>query len=229
MAKPVLKTLLILTLLLNGAFAGAKSAGWRTSLNNLQESLGQLVIIKSSDRLPSEERVAVDIEARKTAFNRVLDLAAEELTDLKKKLEKLTHPDRLKHLDTITEYQSYYEIIRGQINKEINLEEVVDIATKFKKWRETTYNRGAIKIIDFILVFQNQEAIKVAENRLDRIMRDFKVIKSYLMPNEWSLAEKLVDDARNLINEAKKGEVPVVTQKITAAYKNFITLSEMVR
>ena len=227
MVKPVLKILLTISLLTSGTLTNAKIS--QSSLDTLQESLEQLVSIKSSSQLPSEEKQIVEIEARKTAFNRVLDLDTEELGGLRKKLEKLTNAERLKHLNTIEEYRSYYEIIRGQINKEINLVELVEIATGFKKWRETIYNKELTKIVNFILIFQNQEVIKIAENRLNRITRDFKFIKSHLMPNQWGLAEKLVDDAGKLINEAKTANVELQTQKITSAYKNFIILSEMVK
>lgn len=239
MVKPALKVLLIIPLLANGYLAGAKSADRRTSLNNLQESFDQLITIKNSQLLLNE-RGAIELVARTAVFNRVLDLANEELSDLKKKLEKLSNPDRLQHLNNIKEYQSYHETVRGQINREIDLKELVDIAAKFKQWRETVYNKEIEKTINFVLVFQTQEAIKTAENRLDRIMRDFKIIKSYLMPNEWGVAEKLVDDAKNLIKEAKKinveaqtsfNEVGIqtATQKIAAAYKNFIAISDMVK
>ncbi len=239
MVKPALKVLLIIPLLANGYLAGAKSADRRTSLNNLQESFDQLITIKNSQLLLNE-RGAIELVARTAVFNRVLDLANEELSDLKKKLEKLSNPDRLQHLNNIKEYQSYHETVRGQINREIDLKELVDIAAKFKQWRETVYNKEIEKTINFVLVFQSQEAIKTAENRLDRIMRDFKIIKSYLMPNEWGVAEKLVDDAKNLIKEAKKinveaqtsfNEVGIqtATQKIAAAYKNFIAISDMVK
>lgn len=230
---------MLITLLLgSGLFVNAKTT--KSSLNSLTESLEQLVVIKKSDQLSSNEKDAIEITARQATFNRVLDLIVEELENLKKRLGKINHPNKTAHVNSINEYLTYHEIIRGQINKDMSADEIIDIASKFKKWRETNYLKEISKILDFVAVFQNQEAIKTTENRLERIVRDFKTIKTYLLPAEWKLAEKLLSDARKLIEEAKainrtalesfdNALIQQANQNLTSAYKNFIALSEMVQ
>ena len=111
MAKPVLKILLTFSLLASGTFASAKIS--QSSLQNLQDSLDQLIIVKNSN-VSSEEKFEADLTARQAAFNRILDLNIEELGGLKKRVEKTTNSERFKYLNamvfiialSITTYQA---------------------------------------------------------------------------------------------------------------------------
>lgn len=228
MATLVLRTLLLFALLGSG---GVSAKTIKSSLDDLLESIEQLTVIKNSGKAPSEEKSAVEINARTATFNRVLDLASEELKELERRMDKIDRPNQEQYANLIGEYLNYYEIIRGQINREISLNELVDIAARFKKWRETDYAKEIKKVADFVLVYQNQEMIRVAKNRLERISADFKTIRGLIMPNQWGLAEKFLADAKNLIEEAEQAnsEAQKKFEKITLAYKNFIMISKMIR
>ena len=245
----ILNVIFIFFLLAIGPIVHAKSL--RPALNNVIESLEQLIAIKNSDNyLSSDEKADIEVEAKKTALNKILELSIEEVKNLENKLEQFNDFSseeisllNQSHINALSDYKSYYESIRQQVNQNISLNEVVDLAQKLKNWRENNYHKKINKIADFVLVFQNQETLKVTENRLSKILRDSKAIKSLIKPTKWAEADKLLETAKKLILEAREVNndaqdfsleskteslVKKSTQNIIEAYQNFIALSELV-
>lgn len=221
--------ILLIFLLLSGCSA-AYAKNLKSSLNDLIESLDQLIVIKKSNSLPADEKNAIEIEARKATFSQVLDLASEEIKGLIKKLEKTKSGQS--QIDQLNEYLDYYELIKGKIYQKIEAAELIDVAQRFKKWREEIYNKETEGIISFILAHQNREMIKIAEIRLGKILKDWKIIKALLKTGQWNGAEELIGKAKTLINEAKELNQRALheqsVQKISEAYQNFIALSALV-
>lgn len=238
-----LRLFLIIVLVASGISANAKNL--KSTLNNLTESLERLSAIKKSEVLPLEEKREIQLEASKTAFNRVIDLALEELNNLKKRLEKYSGPKE--QLKLVGQFIDFHQKVRNQINQDIAWEEVRAIAQEFKKWREEFYIEKVTLIVNAVTALQNQEIIKTAENRLAKVNKDIKLIKNYLRPTKWNEAEKLIVNAKNAIEEA--GEINITVQKllqemelkeidnlleesiqkITEAYQNFIALGKLVK
>lgn len=243
----VYKAIFIATIFLNiTTFSHGKNL--KPALNSVVESLEQLTAIKNSD-LYSIEKDNIETEAKKTAFNRILELSIEEVKNLKKKLEQFddfskeeTSLLNQNYISSLSDYQSYYELIRQQVNQNISLNEVIDLAQKLKSWRESSYHKQINKIANFILVLQNQAMLEVTENRLRKISRDSKAIKSLLKTIKWTEADRLLEEAGDLIKEARKinndaqkqndsETEPLIkesTENITKAYQKFIALGELV-
>ncbi len=245
----ILNAIFILFLLVIGPTVHAKSL--KPALNDVIESLEQLIAIKNSENyLSSDEKANIEVEARKTALNKILELSIEEVKNLKDKLEQFDDFSseeigllNQNHINALSDYESYYESIRQQVNQNIGLSEVVDLARKLKSWRENNYHKKINKIASFVLVFQNQETLKTAENRLNKILRDSKAIKSLVKTTKWGEVDKLLEVAEKLIKEAKKinndaqnfsldleteSLIKKATQNIIEAYQGFITLGKLV-
>ncbi len=228
----------------------------KPALNNVVESLEQLIAIKNSD-LSSTEKDSIETEAKKTAFNRILELSIEEVKNLKKKLEQFSNFPKEEfillnqsYVSSLSDYQSYYELVRQQVNKNISLNELVDLAQKLQNWRETNYHKQINKITNFILIIQNQSILQVTENRLRKISRDSKAIKSLLKITKWNEADALLEEAGGFVKKARKinddaqdlflnqevkqsdskieSLIKESTENITKAYQNFINLGELV-
>lgn len=234
----ICKAVFIATIFLNIVVV-VDGKGLKPALNNVVESLEQLAAIKNSD-ISSIEKDGIETEAKKTAFNRILELSIEEVKNLKKKLEQFNNNQV--YISNLSGYQSHYELIRQQVNQNISLNELIDLAQKLKSWREINYHKQINKIANSILIFQNQTMLKVAENRLRKISRDSKAIKSLLKPIKWNEADTLLEEAGSLIKEARqinndaqkqddsKTELLIKesTENIIRAYQNFIALGELV-
>lgn len=150
--------------------------------------------------IPIEDNLLEKIDA----YKKVIDLALEEVKDLKVKLlnlDKLSIKDlelQTEYLKELNEVINYYEKEKEDFLKkeDVDLIFLKKAAENFKKWREDNYLPINNKIIDFILIKQQLKALEVTKNRYQKIDNDFKKISSKVKN------QKIFVQISNLLNNA---------------------------
>jgi len=197
-----------------GGSGQAPSEAIQSAFQNVVESVDQLLTIKDSE-LSDEEKTLLDIEVRKTALSRILDLSILEANDLKNKLKKLNMKDaplssvldyseiRDNFLNRLNGFLAYYDLTQETLNGSLDLEKIKNLAVDFKAWRETEYNPEVKKIMDFVLVFQIKASIKGSDRRLEKITVDLKKLESLKIMDVAKLRPPL-EEATTAINMARE-------------------------
>lgn len=150
--------------------------------------------------IPIEDNLLEKIDA----YKKVIDLALEEVKDLKVKLlnlDKLSIKDlelQTEYLKELNEVINYYEKEKESFLKkeDVDLIFLKKAAENFKKWREDNYLPINNKIIDFILIKQQLKALDVTKNRYQKIDNDFKKISGKVKN------QKIFVQISNLLNNA---------------------------
>jgi len=224
--------LLVLAAVFLPTLTGAAPSGLKPALKDLNDNLNLLIAVKQSD-LDAEEKIKLEINTRQAAFNNIIDIALTEIALLKNRLEELEKNEPTQQLLTDLEgFIAYYETLRKQINRQLELKELMNIGRQFKLWREITFQPKINQIADLLLATHNEKIIAMAGNRLEKIKNDLKKIKNFLSPAQWQHFEELFTKAKlavALAQELKKTAPNAISQKIKEAYFSFLEMSRLIK
>lgn len=161
------------------------------------------VLAKQTETAPS------GLEVRKQILKEILDLSLSETKNLKESLEKLDLTSsewkeiKEKLLEALGQSDDHYKEIQGNLEKnDYNLDESKAIAKNLKEWRENIYTPQLNAIINMLLIFQNEDLLKITQSRLDKIENDIKKINKQNYIKTESLKIYL-DQATQTLKDAK--------------------------
>ena len=150
------------------------------------------------------------IDDRKSALLAIVDLTFLEIQDLEKKLNAIKDLEgryldiRDSFLAQLEDYNDYLESVKELLNsEEFTMESIQKLAQELKKWRENEYASAIKNIVNFIISFQNQAILKIADNRLNKITLDLKRFKAAKLLETGTLEPLLIKAGDNL----KKAEL----------------------
>jgi len=163
-----------------------------------------------------------DPATTRSALQKVIKLSLLEINELKKNLKKLGVLEedyevlREQFLGDLDNHFDSFKSFESEFADDLNSEELKAIGAELRDWREANYDEEIRNIANFILVFQQGKALKIAEKRLEKTFRDLAKIKPALK-NE---LVRLADEARGDLEEAKK--------LISSAKQSFIIIENEV-
>ena len=213
--------------LISPIFVRAQSP--KPSLQDLGEAFNLLMAVKKSN-LPDKEKEGLEISTRQDAFNDIINLSLAEINSLIKKLKNLTGPER--YLETLTDLENHYKNILNDINRDLTLDEIINLGRQFKIWREAIYQPKIDEITNFILDSYNQKIIAMASHRFQLIEADLEKIKKALSSSKWEQLSRLLEKAGASIEAARelnKDKPAAVAEKIKEAYFSFLDMSRLVK
>lgn len=150
----------------------------------LQDALEALLKVKDSD--PSlRDRDQTEINARKDVIKEIVTCSNLELEAFKKRLEDLNIKDsdardgtlKNKFMDATDAIKAYLASTTDQLAKDLDLPLVKKLAKELSDWRDTYYIPALTGINDFALVIQNQQAIRTARVRFEKISFSLSAVK----------------------------------------------------
>jgi len=151
------------------------------------DSVDKIYEVRESN-LTQQEKLAKEMELKKTALDKVVEFSILETENFKTNLINLEvgedefEAELLALRDTLLikldDYLEHFDFVRNGIKASDNLEIVQSIAGSFNDWREFTYNPEIKKVIEFILIFQNKSFIKLADLRFGKIASDLRTVIS---------------------------------------------------
>ncbi len=221
------------------------------TITNIKNALRGIVDnLEQLSKLPPKN--TEEIKLRKAALRNVIDLATAESNDLKNKLIKLEDLENgyLELRDTLLKelgnHSNYYDSINLTLEKETNLAKVKNISTQLRDWRHIVYHPTLQKVVNFLLVFEGGDALKLAETRFNNISDGLKkvgnleTIKGSPLSGLLVQAEKSLDEARELqkaamliilksANNDTQQLIEDELDKIKEAYGYFIEMSDWLK
>jgi hypothetical protein len=210
-------TTLILATLLTLPKVWAAEVAKTEETKSVEASVNELLLIRDDANLSETEKLARELDLRKKILKEVLTLSLEEVNRLADKLDnlpQLTQNSREKALQndyraSLTNHLNYYTTQLAELDKLTTLEEVKNLAQKVKEYRDNAYNPEVQKIVNFVLVFYNEEVLKLAKTRLEKITTDIKkleklgYIKEGAFSREIKLAGEKLSSAQTALDQAK--------------------------
>lgn len=169
------------------------------------------VFAKDASNLPS----SLDLEARKKILNKVLETTLSEIDGLKNKLNSIDLDDnwtkiRDIFLNDLSDFKSYNESFNKKANRdETTLEGIKELAKEMIIWREKTYTPKLKEITNMTFIFDEENLLKISQERLDKISGDIKKLSKQNYINTVKLksllpkAEKSLNNSKNYQSEAK--------------------------
>ncbi len=147
-----------------------------------------------------------DFISKQNAFYKVMDLADAELKNLNKNLDQISVEDnsdyaRIKTmlLEKISDFRNYNQEIRVKISEANNVDDLKNLAIKFKNWREKYYAPETEIIIDFSLVLKEKDIFATATERFEKIKKDVEKLTN-LKLEQTQQFNSLLDSAKNYLN-----------------------------
>ncbi len=224
--KKMLFTPLVLVFgILGTAPALAVEASSTSTVSSIDQSVLELGAAKDDDKLSPEEKVAKEIEARTKIIGEALTLSFKEIGSLQDKLnqlpkfadksaEKEMQEDFLAKLDN---YNAFFEDEGKKLddikanesdNNKLN-DELKDLAKEIKDYRDGIYSQTSQKVVEFTLVFYDENAVTVAKTRLNKVNADLRkleklgLIEKGYFKTPLDKASKLISGASDLQLQAK--------------------------
>ncbi|MBI4992339.1 MAG: hypothetical protein HZB99_03930 [Candidatus Harrisonbacteria bacterium] len=187
------------------------------------EGIGE---IENNRLLTDEQRGQREATARKEALGKIFDLTLLEDKDLKNKLNNLENLSEDQEtareilLSIFTENENAYQEMQKRLAAAKTLEEVKRLAVDFKNWRNIVYSPKVEKIISFVLVFQQQKTLAIAQERLAKIKADLEELEnSGLVTKEDTdnliqIAESSLQKAEEINKQAEKNNIQIINQSL---------------
>ena len=159
-----------------------------------------------------------DVVLRKQLLKSVMGDSYTEINNLKNRLNKINIADsdwkiiKEKLINDLAYFNDYYKDIESRIDSdpELSLEDIRSIANDLKDWRNSTYTPRLKEITNFILVFEEENLIKIANSRADKITGDLAKFdkQGYIKTNDlkklFAQARKNLDNSQSSNNNAKE-------------------------
>lgn len=178
----------------------------KSALKEAVEKAEKISEIKNNEYLSEEQREGMEIAARKEALEKILNLTILENQDLENKLSAFKNLNEKREeiknylLQLLQENENSYREIENRLAEIKNLEEIKQLASDFKNWRNLVYNPRTEKIIYFNLVFQGRNNVATANSRLNKIREDLNKLNGN---NNFEWAENLLNKAHLKIIKAE--------------------------
>ncbi len=168
-------------------------------LEDAQTAIDNLISAKDTGN-------AQDVSLRIAAMNQVLALQESETKDYELKLinigkDKAYDGWKTATLNTLGQFLTYYEAEKQLLSTSTPLTEddVKQIATDFKNWRNTEYLPLVGVIQDFLLIKQEANAVQVAQTRYGKIVKDLKNLNVPVITNSKDIKNSLKDAAGAIV------------------------------
>lgn len=150
----------------------------------LQDAFDILLKVKDSDS-SLKNRDQTEINARKDVVKEIIICSNLELDAFKKRLGDLNLKDndkkdellKNKFLGAIDAAKSYFTDLTNELSHDLDISGVKKLAQDLSIWRDIYYTPTLTGINDFALVIQNQQAIKTARTRFDKISFSLSAVK----------------------------------------------------
>lgn len=186
---------------------------------SIDKNVSELGSVKDDDKLTPEEKLNRELDARINILRDVTSLSLKEIDSQNEKLEKLSkfadksreqelRQDFLANLD---DYKTYFEDQSQKLDgliesltdnpQELNAQ-LKSLAKEIKDYRDTVYNPGTSKLIEFTLLYYNENVLGVAKTRLSKISGDIKKLEKLGLLERGSARAQL-DKASRLISTAQ--------------------------
>lgn len=183
----------------------------------VENSVNELLTVRDDTSLSDTEKLTKELELRKKILSEVLSLSLDEVTKLTAKVGSLPEFSKDSREKTLQEefktalegYTAYYTKQSKKLSELLTIDEVKSLAQEIKDYRDNTYNPQVQQIVNFVLIFYNEDILKLATTRLDKITADIKkleklgYIKSGAFASELKLAAETLNASRALLEEAK--------------------------
>ena len=195
----------------------------KTAREAVIESIGKLEDLKKNEAIEPVERLKQETELKREALGFIIDLSILETKNIEDKLSaievNLAFEDlRGEFIEATEGYAEYFGAMRSLLKRTDDLDGIQKIAGQLKDWRALTYDPGIAKAIDLILVFQNRDALGVADQRFEKLSAELKrratKIRQSWQPlllrasNDLEKAYELNDAAIELLNGYLPKEQP---------------------
>jgi len=209
----------VLLFLVGGAFAvsvflptvvRAESNPAPCDINTKLDAFSQ---IKKEDYSSSRSKIELEFATRKDLLSAIIKCSLIESGDVKEKLSKLgslkDETDRLAfaaYNAALDSFIGYYQNQESEFNfASTSPNKIKDLSQQILSWRESNYNQPIQKIVDFTLVFKQQDGISTASNRLKKIrssLTSLFSIRNQEITNLLSDADKKISHSRELNDSA---------------------------
>ena len=187
------------------------------AVNPIETSLNELLTVRDDTSLSEEDRLLKELKLRKKILNWALTSSLDEVTKLTAKIDALpefAEDSREKELRdgfklSLESFTAYYTDKSEKFTELTTIDQIKSLAQEIKDYRDNTYNPQIQQIVNFLLLFYNEDVLKIANTRLDKISADIKkleklgYVKTGAFANELKLAAQTLSDARALLEEAK--------------------------
>ena len=219
----------------------------------LNEVYDGLKTLKENSDLPADERERQEAAARKEALLKILDLSLAEAQDLISDLKalELSTEEQQEWRDyliyVLQTHREYYEKFKKELAADVSIANSRLLAKGFLIWRKNSYNKNIPLIANFILIFNEQKILKIANARLEKINSDLdrlektdlldkREFEQFLrdaeadLQNAWALNQKA---ERSFFDGENAGDIKLLAQaslkEIKNAYTQFLEISKRVR
>lgn len=185
--------------------------------NPIESSVNELLTVRDNTSLSETKKLVKELEIRKKILNEVLSLSLDETNKLAAKINNLpvfAADSREKELRD--EFKAVLEIFIAYYTEQFKklaeftkIDETKKLAQEIKDYRDNIYNPQIKKLASFLLLFYNEDVLKVANIRLDKISADIKklekrgYIKAGIFTSKLKLAAEILSAAETLLEEAK--------------------------
>ncbi len=213
---------LYLPILLFTAFlvaGGSRAADLQSATSQVEKSHEELLDLNDDTVLLPQERLKKEIAARKNIITDALALSLQEISNLKDSLKELpqfpedSREDALRQgfMADLDKFEDYYISKEEELSKTtfFMLDAVKNFAKTIVDYRDTIYNPKTADIVDFTLLFYNEDAIATAKTRLSKIMTDIKkleklnILKVGYFQTSLNESTELLDESTALNLEAR--------------------------
>ncbi len=181
----------------------AQTPAVQKAFDSIKERVDNLVVAKDTDN-PRELTIRIE------TFTKVIDLSETEAKELKMQLLQLELSDKTLQawktvmLDQINGAIAYYDSqqkVMEEGNADITMESIKSTAETFKLWREENYIPTAEEIYNVLIIFQEREAIDVAQVRSQKVSADITKLQKARVRGIEALPVLLVE-AKKFITKA---------------------------
>ncbi len=174
-------------------------------LEQINVLVEDIAALKDNQNLSDIEKETREAALLKEALNKIFDLALWETNDLKEKMlaqelennEQKAARDRI--LKILENNESYLlELKQKLVEEGLLLKDLKKITRDYQQWRKTIYNKNVNLILNFILVFGEKSALKIADKRLEKITNDLNKLENAKLITRYNLQGLLAASVQNL-------------------------------
>ncbi|MEK7554604.1 MAG: hypothetical protein AAB518_01295 [Patescibacteria group bacterium] len=204
----------------------------KTAREAVIESIEKLDALKRDETIDPIERMKRETELKREALTNIIELSTLETENIREKLEDievtLAFEDfRIELVQATNGYVKYFDAAQNLLKGTESLDGIQTIAGQLKDWRILTYDPGIAKAVDLVLVFQNREALDIADQRFEKLSielrrRAVRIRQSWqplLLRASGDLdeAHRLNEAAIELLNEYLPKDEAAATEENTLA------------
>jgi Holliday junction resolvase len=206
----------ILLLLLSVQAPLVLAAEISPATTSVKESVNELLTVRDDDTLTAEEKIEKELDARKNVVGEVLSLSITEVTNLEKDLKSLTFTKgsreesmRDAFIVALASYKTYFNQEKSTLEDVISIDEAKALAQEIKTYRDEIYNKQTQIIVEFVLLFRNEQALATTQSRYDKIVADVAKLekKGYISNGKFveplKQVETLIKDAKTMTAQAR--------------------------